>query len=216
MNIIDISQPLVCGQDIDCTIPAELPVYEGFACEEYRFNYRSHFGCYYETAAHLFRGGQMTCDVPVEQFFLPAVVARLDANHAGPIESSEITDVLNGDVGAGDAVIVDTQGRTDRFFSRACGRWMVERRISLLASTLPKYDTGFVNPTGIFTELFRADIPIIANIKNMDRVTRPRVFLIVLPMPVERVCTVPCRAVVIEGDLADVSTLATLLRGKSV
>ncbi len=82
MRIIDISKPLRCGEEIACEIPADLPVYEGFPCEEYRFAFRSHFGCYFETDAHLFRGGALTCDVPIEKLFLLALVARLDARAA--------------------------------------------------------------------------------------------------------------------------------------
>jgi len=211
--IVDISQPLRPGEEIVCEIPEEIPVYQGFPCEEYRFSLRSHEGCYFETSAHLFRGATMTCDVPVERLLLPAVIARLDPDGEGAIEVGEIEHGLASEsIRPGDALIVDAKGRDDRYFARACGAWMAEKQVSLLSATLPRFDTGFINPTGLFVELFRAEIPILAGIRNTDRISRQRVFLIVLPLLIERVCTVPCRAVVLTGPPEEIECLSRILR----
>ncbi len=207
MRVIDVSAPMRCGEEIACEVPAELPVYCGYACEEYRFSFRSHLGCYFETSAHLFRGGTMTSDVPVARLFLPAMAARLDAGRGGAIESDEIAAALHEPIRAGDALLVDTRGRGDRYFSRACAAWMVEQRVGLLGATLERYDTGFDNPTGVFVEWFRAEMPIIAGLRDLDQIHAERVFLIVLPMAIERVCTVPCRAVVVEGEAGEMAWL---------
>jgi kynurenine formamidase len=95
VRVIDISAPMRCGEGVACEVPAELPVYCGYACEEYRFSFRSHLGCYFETSAHLLRGGTMTSDVPVARLCLPAMVARLDAGRGGAIESDEIAAALH-------------------------------------------------------------------------------------------------------------------------
>lgn len=211
MKIIDISEPLVAGKNLECIVPQDLPVYEGFACEEYAFRFKSHVGCYYETSGHLFRNGKMTCDVPVRDLFLPAWIARLNPKKRGAIEPAELAAAVKGEIEPGDALLVDTQGNDRRHFSRAAGAWMAEKRLGLLGATLALYDTGFANPTGVFVELFRAEIPIIAAIRNVEQITHPRVFLIVLPMAVERVCTVPCRAVVLDGEPSEIDTLAGIL-----
>jgi kynurenine formamidase len=212
MRIIDLSKPLIDGQTIRCQIPDKLPVYEGYSCEEYRFEFRSHFGCYYETSAHLFRSGTMTCDVPVEQFFLPAVIARLEDDKTGAVEPEDLERCLGGELRPGDALLVDARGRQDAWFSRRCGTWMAEKGVALLGSNLEKYDTGFVNPTGVFVELFKAEIPIIANIEKLEEISQPRFFLLALPMAIERVCTVPCRVIALEGELEEVRWLTRNLR----
>ncbi len=89
---------------------------------------------------------------------------------------------------------------------------MAESKLSLLAATLPRYDTGFTNPTGIFVQLFRADIPILAEVQHIEQIIHSRVFLVVLPLLIERVCTAPCRAVVLDGEPAEIETLTRLLR----
>jgi len=207
MRIIDLSKPLIPGQNCECTVPDNLPVYMGLACEEYRYAFRSHVGCYFETAAHLYRGGTMTGDVPIEQLIGPAVVARLDPAKSGAIEPDEIRPKLQ----PGDVLLVDAGKNTNRFFSRAFGRWLAENKVRLLGATLPLYDTGFTNPTGVFIELFQADIPIIAELQNVDQITHERIVLIVLPLAVENVCTVPARVVALDGEENEIQSLLDLL-----
>lgn len=231
MRIVDLSQPLVRSRDIQCEIPAQLPIYMGHACEEYQYSFHSHLGSYFETSAHLYRGGKMTYDVPVDQLLLPARILRLDRGSDGAIEPEELSAALrNGeiasprprgtrndrkktnDVRPGDALIVDTQGKDKRYFSRRCGAWMAEKKVALVGATMPKFDTGFVNPTGIFVELFVAEIPIIANLQNVDTLTHDRVFLIVLPLAIEFVCTAPCRIVALDGEPAEIDWLVAHVR----
>jgi len=212
MRIVDISRPLRNPEDIICEAPAELPIYEGFPCEEYRHEFRSHTGCYFETSAHLFRDGVMTDSVPVSQLFLPTLVARLDRERRGQIEPAELETAIGDDNAHGSALIVDTGGTEGRHFGRSCGPWLAQWEIPLLTASLTLYDTGFEHPTGIFTELFRAGIPILAGIQNLEQVGHHRVFLIVLPLRVERVCTAPCRAVVLDGELWEVQLVRKLLR----
>lgn len=220
MRIIDISRPLRNPEDIICEVPAELPIYEGFACEEYRHEFRSHTGCYFETSAHLFRDGMMTEAVPVAKLFMPAVIARLDGERRGAIEPRELEQASGDALAAGSALIVDTYGgrrhaapggTEGRHFARSCGPWLAARQVSLLSASLTIYDTGFAYPTGIFTELFRAGIAILAGIQNLQEIEHQLVFLIVLPLLIERVCTAPCRAVVLDGEPREVELAARLL-----
>jgi kynurenine formamidase len=44
-------------------------------------------------------------------------------------------------------------------------------------------------------ELFEAGIPIVANIANLDRLPAHGFTLMVLPIAVAGVCTVPCRVI---------------------
>jgi kynurenine formamidase len=212
MQIVDISRPLRAGDDVICEVPEELPVYEGLACVEYRYAFRSHVGCHFETSAHLFRGGTMTDGVPVSRLLLPAVVARLGPTRTGGIRTEELGVAAGERLAAGHALIVDTGGRGGRYFERGCAAWMAERRVALLASSLDQYDTGFRHPTGIFTDLFRAEIPIRAGVQSLGAIEHELVFLIVLPLRIERVCTVPSRALVLDGEPQENGLLAGLLR----
>ena len=212
MKIVDLTQPLVCGRDIQCRVPAQLPVYLGHECEEYQYSFHSHLGCYYETSAHLYRGGKTTSEARIEDLIMPALIPRLDKRRDGAIEPEELAAALKTRVRPGDALVVDAQGQNQRYFSRGCGAWMAARKISLLGATMPRFDTGFVDPTGIFVELFDAEIPIIANLQNVDKLAHERVFLIVMPLAIQSVCTAPCRVVALDGDADDIEWLTSHLR----
>ncbi len=212
MRMLDISRPLRSGVDIICEVPADLPVYEGLACEEYRHAFRSHTGCYFETSAHLFRGGQMTSDVPLESLFLPALIARLAPDRRDGIGIEELSGAVGDRNLRGHALIVDTVARDGRYFERECARWLAKRGVALLSASLDRYDTGFDHPTGIFTDLFRAGIPILAGIENLEVIGHDWVFLVALPLLIHRVCTAPCRAIVMDGERWEVQLLVKLLR----
>ena len=72
---------------------------------------------------------------------------------------------------------------------------MAQHGVTLMGSNARLYDCGFENPTGFFVELFQADIPIVANLTSFAHLPRTGFTLIVLPLSIQGVCTVPCRAV---------------------
>jgi kynurenine formamidase len=81
------------------------------------------------------------------------------------------------------------------YFSRDAAAWMRDRRVALMGSDTPRYDTGFDEPTGFFEELFGARIPVVANVANLELLPSHGFTLVTLPLAVAGVCTVPCRVV---------------------
>ena len=74
---------------------------------------------------------------------------------------------------------------------------MAKKKVALMGSNLPRYDTGFVNPTGFFIDLFKAEIPIIANITNLDKLPESGFTLVVMPLKIAGICTCPARVIAI-------------------
>lgn len=196
MRVIDLSLPLVDGQTVDVTVPPDLPVYLGHECCAWDLAIRSHTGTYVETASHVFRDGRHVSDVPPEDLVLPCALVTLDETAAGGITGAELQ-AAGDPVRRGDALIVATPKR-DRYFERDAVTWMIDRGIKLLGATLDRYDTGFENPTGMFVDLFKAEIPIVAGLTRVERLSRHRFELIVAPLPVQDVGTVPARVLAIE------------------
>ncbi len=198
VQYIDISREFKDGFD-GKIIPhkeEDLPVYCGYKCAAYDLYIKSHHSTYYETSSHLFRNGngRDTIDTPIEDFFLHATFAKLTGN--GGITYNELENDVGKIIQPGDALLVHCEDE-DRYFELSSVDWMIKKGVKLLGSNLARYDTGFDNPTGMFVKLFRANIPIIANITNLDKIPVKRANLIVLPLKVPRVCTVPCRAIVV-------------------
>lgn len=196
MRVIDLTTPLVAGENVAVTIQPDLPVYLGQECYAWDVAIKSHTGTYFETSSHVFRDGQHTSDVPAQQLLYACALLLLSADAQGGITGNELARA-GKHVQPGDAIIV-VAGSTDRYFERDAVAWMIERGVALLGGNLTGYDTGFENPTGIFIDLFRAEIPIIAGLANLDQLTQPRFELIVAPLPVRDIGTVPARIFAVE------------------
>jgi kynurenine formamidase len=130
---------------------------------------------------------------------MPCAHVRLVKSHTGAITAAEL-ETAGEHVRAGDALLVNSGGSQGRFFARDAVGWMINRGVILLGADIDRYDTGFVNPTGMFIDLFKAEIPIIAGLVNCDQLTRSRFELIVAPLPVQGVGTVPARVLAVERD----------------
>jgi kynurenine formamidase len=200
LKIIDLTETYENNRNIKVKLQENLPVYLGYECYAYDLEITSHTGTYYETSAHLFREGKNVDQVPVENFFLKAVLFTLRPEQEGMIDRAELEEIDQKiKITPGEALLIYTP-KTNRYFSYQAALWMVEKKISLLAASLKRFDTGFISPTGMFVPLFKANIPIIGNIKNLDKISQIRFQLFVFPLKVKGVCTLPCRVIAVERE----------------
>lgn len=198
-KIIDLSMP--CNdrsEGVDIVLQKELPVYKGHECYAYDIGIKSHHGTYFESSSHLFREGKNTHEIPLEKLILPGICLRIESGKRC-IDAEDLQTAAKGvEIEPGTALLLCTQdNQVDDFpyFSRDAAAWMVEKRVALMGSDTRYYDRGFDNPTGFFVDLFRAEIPIIANIGNLDSLPQSGFTLYVLPLHVIGVCVVPCRVI---------------------
>ena len=128
-----------------------------------------------------------------QDFFLPVSLVKVSGKEG--ITGDEL-DLAGKHVQNGDALLVHSPD-PHRYFHVNAVQWMIAHGVKLLGADLLLYDTGFVNPTGMFIDLFRAEIAIIANPQHLDQIDVPRAQLVVMPLKISGVGTVPCRAVVV-------------------
>jgi len=203
-KVIDLSIP--CSAEtpgLRVKLRDDPPVYLGHECYAHDLEIDSHTGTYLETSAHLFRDGRTTDSIPPDRLILPG--RRISITHDRRcIDASDLESACGPmPPPPGSAILIHTpgtHGEEFRYFSRDAARWLADRRVSLMGSDTPLYDSGFEDPTGFFVELFEADIPIIANITNLDLLPAGGFTLIVLPLRIAGVCTVPCRVIAVVGD----------------
>ena len=198
-KIIDLS--IACSnktKGAKARLRKNLPVYLGQLCYEYNLEIESHTGTYFETSAHVFRKGKKTDETPLEELILPGRCVRVKGT-----EKCITADKLNSlcpDLKPNHALLVDTGKDLKKYFSRDSAQWMAKQKVALMGSNLPRYDTGFVNPTGFFIDLFKAEIPIIANITNLNKLPESGFTLVVMPLKIAGICTCPARVIAIIGD----------------
>ena len=198
-RIIDLSIPCSSqSEGFTITRRGKPPVYLGHECYAYDLVIESHRGTYFETSAHVFREGRNTDQVPLEDLVLSGVCVRIEKSEqcicAGDLKSA------CGTLNPGCALLVDAGQGSDRYFSRDAAQWMAQNRVKLMGSSIPLYDRGFTNPTGFFIDLFKAEIPIIANLANLSKLPERGFTVIVLPLGITGICTVPCRVIAVEKE----------------
>ena len=195
-KIIDLS--VACSnktKGVKIKLRENLPVYLNHSCYEYNLEIESHTGTYFETSAHVFRKGKNTNKIPLDRLILAGRYVRI--NDKDKCITAEKLNSLCPDLKLGCALLVDTGRDLKKYFSRDAAQWMAKKKIALMGSNLPRYDTGFVNPTGFFIDLFKAEIPIIANITNLNKLPESDFTLIVMPLKISGICTCPARAIAI-------------------
>lgn len=204
-KVIDLSVP--CSSQtpgVKIKLQDNLPVYLGQACYAYDLEIKSHTGTYFETSAHVFRSGRTTDTIGVDRLVLDGVCLRLASKErcitAAEIEKACSTLTLPEKF----ALLVYTgtyRSLNHRYFSRDAAQWMAKHNVALMGSSAYRYDSGSENPTGFFIDLFKAEIPIVANIKNLELLPTAGFTVVVLPLFIAGVCTVPCRVIAICGKL---------------
>jgi kynurenine formamidase len=198
-SLIDLSLPLSDGEaGVSVRLQGNLPVYLGRRCSAWDLEIPSHTGTYFETSSHVFRGGRDTEPAAIETMCLPGACLRVRTGGEKCLTADDLqAATADAPLPAGCGLLIDTGGDRGKYFSRDAAEWMAERRVALMGSDTERYDSGFEDPTGFFEALFAAEIPIIANLANLDRLPERLFELWTLPLKVvgEGVCTVPARVV---------------------
>jgi kynurenine formamidase len=195
VKVIDLSTAFIEGRDVISALQPDPPVYCGHECYAYDLHIKSHSGTYFETSAHVFRKGMCTNDIRAEELVLPGYCIHINSNEQC-ITAAHLHDVA-GMIAPGSAVLVDVGNDRTKYFSRDAAQWMAANKVKLMGSNANRYDCGFVNPTGFFVDLFKAEIPIVARLENLDLLPAAGFDVIALPLKIENVCTAPCRVIAV-------------------
>jgi arylformamidase len=192
-QIIDLTIPFASGRDgFEATLQPNPPRYLGHECYAWDLRIKSHTGTYFETSSHVFRDGMDTIQIPAEDLILPGYCLRIQTPDRC-ITATDLETATPPKTSPDSALLIDTAGDTSKYFSRDAAQWMAERRFRLMGSNTSRYDSGFENPTGFFIDLFRVNIPIVANIAGLDLLPHEGFTLIVMPLKIAGIGTVPCR-----------------------
>ena len=190
-RIIDLSTPAAARISLE----KDLPVYMSHTCRAYSCDIRSHTGSYFETAAHLFRDKPSTDCILARDLVFRCLVARVKPS--GRLITEEALRKSCRGIRTHDALLVKTGWRSGKgkhpYFSRDAGKWLARSGIKLLGAETPRYDSGFKDPEGLFADIFRQDISIVAGLGNMRKLPEGTCTLLVMPLLVKGVCTVPAR-----------------------
>ncbi len=178
----------------------------------------SHSGTHMDSPKHFDCGEQTIDEIPLEDCVSAAWVVNL--THLEPKAAISVSDL--GEVAAafeaGQSLLLHTrwsQNVDDSDYYRSSfprisaelAHWCVDRKVCLLGVETPSVADVFDLPevTKIHHILLKGQVIIVEGLTNLDQITTPTVTLVALPLKVQAGDGAPCRAMAIEGSLADLT-----------
>lgn len=162
----------------------------------------NHVGTHIEVPYHCLKNGADLASIPVDQLAGEAVILDLsDAEAEGGVTLEQVQAAAKkaGGVRKGD-IVFGRMGPT-RYFSTEGLRWLVDQGIKLMGvdsgGVELSHDDTHANVNHLL--LFRAGIPLIENLTNLDQVSRPRVQVYALVVPVQKLDAFPLRVIAVEA-----------------
>ena len=176
----------------------------------------SHSGTHMDSPKHFDCGDQTIDEIPLEECISHAWIVPL--THLEPKAAITIGDL--GEVAAafrpGQSLLLHTgwsQHVADGDYYRSSfpriseelAHWCVDRKVRLLGVEPPSVADVFDLPevTKIHQILLTGNVIIVEGLCHLEKITTPTVTFMALPLKVEAGDGAPCRALAIEGDLAD-------------
>ena len=161
----------------------------------------NHVGTHIEAPFHCLKDGADLAALSIDQLAGEAVILDLrEAEAEGGVTLAQVQAAAEraGGVQKGN-IVFGQMGRT-RYFSTAGLQWLVDQGMKLMGvdsgGVELSHDTTHANVNHLV--LFRAGIPLIENLANLDQLSRPRVRVYALPVPIKGLDAFPLRVIAIE------------------
>ena len=160
-----------------------------------------HVGTHIEAPLHCLKDGMDLSQIPLERLIGDAVILDLrDAYSDAGVTIEQVREAAEeaGGVNVNDIVFC-MMGETD-YFSTEALRWLVEAGVKLMgvdsAGLELPHSISHANENHLV--LFRAGIPLIERLANLDKLSKSRVKVYALPIPVVGLDAFPLRVIAIE------------------
>lgn len=160
----------------------------------------NHVGTHIEVPYHCLKDGADLSQIPVDQLVGEAVILDLsDAEAEGGVTLEQVKAAAERAGGINrDDIVFGRMGPT-QYFATASLQWLVDQQIKLLGvdsgGVELSHDSTHANVNHLL--LFRAGIPLIENLTNLDLLPAPRVMVYALPVPVKGLDAFPLRVIAV-------------------
>ena len=171
-------------------------------------------GTYLETWAHWERGAQTVDEIPIENFFLDAVIVQVPKGAGEAVTREEVVAFLSQageEIREGEAVLIatgwDAHWEAADFFvdppflQESCMQWLVDQGPTLVGMDSPRWvppDYDYQQTTHFFRRFLRGTGNVILVCPaNLTRAPAVRGKLVALPLRLERTVAAPCHAVLL-------------------
>ena len=160
-----------------------------------------HVGTHIEAPLHCLKDGMDLSEIPLEKLVGDAVILDLrDAYSESGVTPEQVKKAVDDAGGMEkDDIVFCRMGET-QYFSTEAIRWLVGAGTKLMgvdsAGVEIPHSVSHANENHL--ALFRADIPLIERLANLDKLSKSRVKVYALPIPVVGLDAFPLRVIAIE------------------
>ena len=161
-----------------------------------------HIGTHIEVPLHCLKNGADLTEVPVSQLVGDTVILDLtEAEAEGGVTREQVQAAAEVAGGIQEGDIIFGQMGPTKYFTTAALQWLVDEGIKLMGvdsgGVELAHDDTHANVNHLL--LFRAGIPVIENLTNLDQLTQKRVRTFSLPVPVKGLDAFPLRVIAVES-----------------
>lgn len=160
-----------------------------------------HVGTHIEAPLHCLKDGMDLSQIPLEKLIGDAAILDLrDAHSESGVTLEQVKKAVDDAGGIEKNDIVFCMMGETHYFSTEAIRWLVDAGIKLMgvdsAGVEIPHSVSHANENHL--ALFRADIPLIERLANLDKLSKSRVKVYALPIPVVGLDAFPLRVIAIE------------------
>jgi arylformamidase len=168
--------------------------------------FSTHVGTHIEAPYHHLRDGVKVADVPLNRLIGNCVV--LDFTHKKDKEAIALEEIKKYDKQIARDDIVFIRTGMDRLYGTSLWqeapyvteetiRWLIGKQIACFGSDAANMEVPGTDYQPVHTELFKANIPMIESLTNLDKIDGPGYVVFILPLPIVELDASPIRAVAI-------------------
>ena len=173
-----------------------------------RFTMEVHTGTHIDAPLHFIPNGSSIDHIPLNRFYGKAKLLRLTEEPQGQSISKEKLEKQCPPIDEGQILVLDTGvykffEKSDFFerypiFTPAAAQWLVEKKITALATDAPSLDVVGSKDAPIHHIILGAGIPVVENLANLNSLPSNVNFLfIAVPLKLQGREGAPCRAIAI-------------------
>ena len=161
----------------------------------------NHVGTHIEAPFHCLKEGMDIAQIPLDQLAGEAVILDLSkAEAAGGVTLAQVQSAADAAGGIQSGDIVFARMGPTKYFATDALEWLVAQGMKLMGvdsgGVELMHDETHANVNHLV--LFRANIPLIENLTNLAALSRPRVQVYALPVPVKGLDAFPLRVIAVE------------------
>lgn len=169
----------------------------------------THVGTHIEMPLHHLEGGADASEFPVHKLIGPLVVLNLlGKKNREPITLDELK-ASNKKIGGGDIVFLRTgldkyyhTARWDEepYLTEEANRWLIDKEIGCLGCDSAGFEVPGTDDQPNHQALFKAGIPVIESLANLEKVAVGNYIVFVLPIPIKGIEASPVQVVAIKRE----------------